>query len=176
MPSPERHIQVHGRYLHPLFKFSLPSNLTTLEFHSLLPISLSPQRPAFTFPALLNWLTRLCANLDRQNDPAHPFHKHPYKLRSLDIQVVDWFWRDVPGKEDKLGFMKLQAEITTDKYLHEGGEEKSDWLPGAVFLRGGSVAILVSPNTHYDGRRELIYIRSSSNPPTQQMTTKNTSF
>lgn len=146
--------QVHDRRLSPPVKFSLPSNLSTLDFNSLLPISLSGQRPAFTFPALHNWLIRLYANLDRQNDPVHPFHKHPYKLRSLDIQAVDWFWRNKPGKEDKLGFIKLQAEITTEKYMHEGEEkEKSDWLPGAVFLRGGSVGILVSihyPDTHYD--------------------------
>lgn len=50
----------------------------------------------------------------------------------------------MPGKEDKLGFMKIQAKIETDKYVHEGEEkERADWLPGAVFLRGGSVAILV---------------------------------
>ncbi|KAH3942422.1 hypothetical protein HBI56_175970 [Parastagonospora nodorum] len=164
MPSSERHIQVHDRYSHPLFKFSLPSNLTTLEFHSLLPNSLSPQRPAFTFPALLNWLTRLCANLDRQNEPAHPFHKHPYKLRSLDIQAVDWFWRDMPGKEDKLGFMKLQAEVTTDVYVHEGEEkERSDWLPGAVFLRGGSVGILIvvqpSDATNDDEKHVILTIQ-----------------
>lgn len=41
--------------------------------------------------------------------------------------------------------MKIQARIETDPYVHDGeNEARADWLPGAVFLRGGSVAILVS--------------------------------
>jgi ADP-sugar diphosphatase len=53
----------------------------------------------------------------------------------------------MPGKENKLGFMKLQAKIETDAYVHDGeNEARADWLPGAVFLRGGSVAIMVSIN------------------------------
>jgi ADP-sugar diphosphatase len=140
--------QVHNYSLEPAITVYLPHNLSHAEFHSLLPISLSAQRPAFTFPALHNWLTRLYSNLLLQDDPAHPFHKRPYRLRALDIQAVDWFWRNIPNKEDKLGFMKLQATVTTDPYVHEGDKgEKRDGLPGAVFLRGGSVGILVSIQT-----------------------------
>ncbi|OAK97161.1 hypothetical protein IQ06DRAFT_228696 [Phaeosphaeriaceae sp. SRC1lsM3a] len=130
-----------GRLKHTVPVY-LPPTLSTLDFNALLPISASP--PSFTFPALEHWLTRLFQNFQLQEDESHPYHKHPFRLRELDIQAVDWFWRDVPGKEDKLGFMKIQAKIETDKYVHEGEEkERADWLPGAVFLRGGSVAILV---------------------------------
>jgi ADP-sugar diphosphatase len=123
---------------------SLPANLTTEEFAKLLP-GVRQYTPAYGFPALKNWFWRLYQNLQLQDDETHPFNKHPYKLRKLEIQAVDWFWRDRPDQEDKLGFMKLQAKIETDPYLHEGeAEERADWLPGAVFLRGGSVAILVS--------------------------------
>jgi hypothetical protein len=147
--------QLNDRRLDPVVEISLPPTLTSSELDSLLPSSHSGQQPAFTFPALHNWLTRLIANLEQQKDPAHPFHKYPYKLRSLDIQAVDWFWRGKPGIEDKLGYMKLQADITTDAYVHgEGEEATSDWLPGAVFLRGGSVGILASPNTYYDRLNE----------------------
>ena len=107
--------------------------------------SSSEPKAAFTFPALDNWLSKLLHNFDLQQNEAHPFHKHPYKLRMLEIQAVDWFWRNRPGYEDKLGFMKIQSTIETDPYLH-GGEDnpRADWIPGAIFLRGGSVAVLVS--------------------------------
>lgn len=148
MPSDDRPsfrlFQIRTQKINPSIPVYLPHNLTTLDLAALLPVSPAP--PAYTFPALENWITRLLQNFALQeSDPSHPFHKHPYKLRELDIQAVDWFWRDVPGKEDKLGFMKIQAKIETDPYVHEGEEkERADWLPGAVFLRGGSVAMLVS--------------------------------
>jgi ADP-sugar diphosphatase len=134
----------HGHLGFNSITVHLPSNLSPYEFSSLVPAPLSSQPPAFTFPALNNWLNTLYSNLALQDDPSHPFHKHPYKLKALDIQAVDWFWRNVPGKEDKLGFMKVQATIVTEAYVHDSEEKKrSGWLPGAVFLRGGSVAILV---------------------------------
>jgi ADP-sugar diphosphatase len=141
----------NSEQLHPSIPVYLPHNLTEDEFSRLLPSlgGIAPQNPdpAFTFPALSNWLSRLFKNFKLQDDESHPFHKHPYKLRELDVQSVDWFWRNRPGMEDKLGFMKIQAKIETDPYLHEGtGKEEFDWIPGAVFLRGGSVAILVSSN------------------------------
>ena len=127
----------------PPLPVSLPSTLTPTEFHALLTSPVNP-KAAFTFPALDNWLSALLHNFTLQQDPSHPFHLHPYKLRALDIQAVDWFRRNTPGSEDKLGFMKLQARIETDPYVHEGEEkERADWTPGAVFLRGGSVAVLV---------------------------------
>jgi hypothetical protein len=134
----------NGRELHPQIPVNLPLTLTAPEFLSLFS---SPTHPnsAYTFPALQNWFARTLANFALQDDGAHPFHKHPYKMRELDVQAVDWFWRGRAGSEDKLGFMKIQARIETDAYIHDGEEKaRADWLPGALFLRGGSVAVLVS--------------------------------
>ncbi|KAJ4346022.1 hypothetical protein N0V95_005755 [Ascochyta clinopodiicola] len=129
--------------LGPPVQVLLPSTLTAAEFDKLL-ISPSNTKAAFTFPALDNWLEKLLQNFKLQQNEAHPFHKHPYKLHSIEVQAVDWFWRGRPGHEDKLGFMKIQARIETGSYIHEGEDKaRADWIPGAVFLRGGSVAVLI---------------------------------
>jgi ADP-sugar diphosphatase len=118
----------------------LPKNLTPEQLFKLLPES-DDVEPAYTFPALDRWLTRLLKNFKLQEDKNHPFHAHPYKLRDLEIEAVNW-WK--VGGEDKLGFMKIQATIATDSYMHQDDQKKkADWTPGAVFLRGGSVAMLV---------------------------------
>ncbi|KAF2819382.1 hypothetical protein CC86DRAFT_472187 [Ophiobolus disseminans] len=115
----------------------LPDTLAASQLNLLLPDDISSD-PAFTFPALQHWLSRSLKNLARQQNARHPHHKIPYSLRAIDIQAVDWFTKT------KLGFMKIQAKLETDPYVHEGEKEaKVDWLPGAVFLRGGSVAMLI---------------------------------
>jgi hypothetical protein len=163
--NPSLHLsRIKGYQLKSLIPVYLPHNLTESEFLSLVPTSSS--NPAYTFPALQHWLTKLFQNFALQENTSHPYHKHPYKLRELDVQAVDWFWRNVLGKEDKLGFMKIQAKIENDPYVHDGEKnERADWLPGAVFLRGGSVAILVSdplmtPSQMQDS------LKHSDHPPT----------
>jgi ADP-sugar diphosphatase len=134
----------NGHNLDPEIPVYLPPNLTAPEFLALFSSPEQPN-PAYTFPALQNWFTRTLANFALQDDKAHPFHKHPYKLREIDVQAVDWFWRNRASHEDKLGFMKVQTRIETDAYVHAGEEKpRADWIPGAIFLRGGSVAVLVS--------------------------------
>src|SRR5690606_7003084 len=66
-------------------------------------------------------------SLSLQSDPSHPFNTDPYALRSITVQSHDRFG-------SKIGFLKLSASIT-----NSAGER----LPGAVFLRGPSVAMLV---------------------------------
>ena len=80
-----------------------------------------------SFPAFQTWLSTLQHSLSLQKQPSHTFHSAPYILRKIDIQSVDWF-----GK--RLGFVKLKAEVTNDN---------GEYLPGSVFLRGGSVAMMV---------------------------------
>ena len=82
-----------------------------------------------SFPAFKNWISTLehSLSLQEQNEN-HTFHASPYKLRKIDIQSVDFFG------SGKLGFVKLKAEVSNDK-----GEK----LPGSVFLRGGSVGMMV---------------------------------
>ena len=82
------------------------------------------------FPAFKIWLSTLQHSLRRQENASHEFHKNPYVLRKVDIQSADFF------KGGRLGFLKLKADVS-----NRDGES----LPGSVFLRGGSVGMLVSP-------------------------------
>jgi ADP-sugar diphosphatase len=76
------------------------------------------------------WLSTLQHSLALQSsDPSHAFHKDPYELKKIEVQAVDFF-----GGE-RIGFVKLKAEIK-----NSNGEK----LPGSVFLRGGSIGIIVS--------------------------------
>lgn len=79
--------------------------------------------------------------LQKSNDK-HPFHEHPYSLRSIEVQSVDRF----PPKNN-IGFIKLNARIERDEMPDD---KKPDTrpkipktLPGIAFLRGGSVAMLM---------------------------------
>ncbi|KAF1834938.1 hypothetical protein BDW02DRAFT_568624 [Decorospora gaudefroyi] len=148
LPTPRQPSLILKQYnttLTPPVPVYLPHNLTTQEFLSLLPDpDTTDSTPAYTFPALRNWLTKLLKTLSLQQHVNHPFYAHPYRLRQLDIEAADWFVRNAPGMDDRLGFMKIQSTIETDAYLHDGEQKaRPDWVPGAVFLRGGSVGILI---------------------------------
>jgi len=96
-----------------------------------IPVRLPPnlsQEQLLSFPAFRSWLSTLQESLQLQQEPSHPLHEAPYKLRSIEVQSCDYF-----GGQ-RLGFIKLKAEVTNDR-----GES----LPGAVFMRGGSVAMLL---------------------------------
>lgn len=81
------------------------------------------------FPAFNVWFSTLQRSLERQQNPSHEFHKDPYVLRKIDIQAVDFFGGG------RLGFVKFKANVSNSR---------GEGLPGSVFLRGGSVAMLVS--------------------------------
>lgn len=82
-----------------------------------------------TFPAFKTWLGTLNRSLALQHSSeSHPFHAAPYVLRSVEIQAVDFFSSQKPG------FLKLKATVTNDAGEH---------LAGSVFMRGGSVAMLI---------------------------------
>ncbi|RDW66705.1 hypothetical protein BP5796_09454 [Coleophoma crateriformis] len=75
------------------------------------------------------WIRTLQRNLQTQTlDPSHEFHKSPYRLQKITIQSIDRFGGG------RLGFVKLQAEVQN---------REGESLPGAVFLRGPSVGMLV---------------------------------
>jgi len=78
------------------------------------------------------WVSKLDSSLKLQGDPSHPFHKDPYKLRSIEVQAYDKFWKS--ETHYNVGFFKLNAEVSNS----EGKP-----LPGIVFLRGPAVAMLV---------------------------------
>ncbi|KAK0628242.1 hypothetical protein B0T17DRAFT_588437 [Bombardia bombarda] len=76
-----------------------------------------------------SWISTLQHSLHLQTQNAsHPFHSDPYVLRSVTVQAYDLFG------EKRVGFLKLVSDVSN------GAGEK---LPGAVFLRGPSVAMLV---------------------------------
>ncbi|KAF2767192.1 hypothetical protein EJ03DRAFT_158961 [Teratosphaeria nubilosa] len=108
--------------------FELPDTNPSCPVH--LTNDLEPDQ-LLSFHAFKTWSTTLRHSLSLQHNPRHEFHKAPYKLRSIKIQSVDWFGS---GDKKRLGFIKLQAEVTND----EGA-----YLPGAVFMRGGSIAMLL---------------------------------
>lgn len=108
--------------------FSLPNSDPPCTIHLTQDLS---QDQLLTFPAFKTWSHTLLHSLSLQSKASHEFNKSPYKLRSINIQSVDWFGS---GEKKRLGFIKLQAEITND----EGA-----YLPGAVFMRGGSIAMLL---------------------------------
>ncbi|RMZ75822.1 hypothetical protein DV737_g5124, partial [Chaetothyriales sp. CBS 132003] len=92
-------------------------------------------RDLLAFRPFTDWLATLSNSFALQStNPAHPFHSSPYRLHSINIQTVDFF-RPGPGAtRPRIGFLKLQADISNSK--HEN-------LPGGVFMRGGSVAMLI---------------------------------
>ena len=85
------------------------------------------------FTAFHDWITVLQKSLQRQHDPKadHTFANDPYFLRWINIEAFNDF-----GTKEKpnLLFMKIFAQVTTDH---------GEYLPGVVFLRGGSVAVLM---------------------------------
>jgi ADP-sugar diphosphatase len=79
------------------------------------------------FKAFNEWSKALRSSLDKQKHHDHPFHAAPYQLRQVTIQSFD-------KARGRILFVKLFALIQNDK---------KETLPGVVFLRGGSVAILM---------------------------------
>ncbi|KAI0458092.1 hypothetical protein F5B21DRAFT_500740 [Xylaria acuta] len=107
--------------------------MTTITLKSpaisvLLPEGFSEEQ-LLSFSPFNSWLKTLTTSLSLQHsNPKHPFHDDPYALRSITVQSYDiWGGR-------RVGFLKLQTEVT-----NSAGES----LPGAVFLRGPSVGMLV---------------------------------
>lgn len=93
----------------------LPTNLTIDQLTTWLPFS--------------NWLKTFRQSLALQSDEHHPFHKtqERYSLKSIEVMAVDWW-----GK--RIGFLMMKTVVQN---------EIGEWLAGSVFLRGGSVAILM---------------------------------
>jgi hypothetical protein len=121
----------HGPFLsaNPPVSRNMSFNLDFLS--SVVPVVLTEEiseDQLLKFPAFKIWIATLESSLARQTEPGHPFHDDPYILRSITIQSVDYF------SPTRIGFIKLSAVV-------RNGENET--LPGIVFLRGGSVAILM---------------------------------
>lgn len=77
-----------------------------------------------------NWITTLTHSLALQSDASHPDHKDPYKLHDITIESYTRF-----GNK-RIGFLKLTANISK-------ANTPNVTLPGTIFLRGPSVAMLI---------------------------------
>ncbi|KAL1634274.1 hypothetical protein SLS58_010747 [Diplodia intermedia] len=77
--------------------------------------------------AFTDWCKTLKKSLDQQNEENHDFHKSPYTLKAIKIESVNFFGA-------RIGFLKFEATISN---------ASKSVLPGVVFLRGGSVAVLM---------------------------------
>ena len=112
-------------YRATMSSFDLPNSNPTVLVK--LPPEVSKDQ-LLSFPAFKTWIRTLQRSLSLQKNILHAFHDTPYKLRGIDVQAVDFFGGG------RLGFVKLKAEVSNDN-----GEK----LPGSVFLRGGSVCMMV---------------------------------
>ncbi|KAM0326191.1 hypothetical protein ACHAQA_006788 [Verticillium albo-atrum] len=104
----------------------------TLKDHDIpvtLPSGLSEEQ-LLAFRPFNAWVSTLTSSLALQSrTPSHPFHAAPYRLTSITVQAFDLF-----GPR-RVGFLKAVAAVA-----NAAGES----LPAAVFLRGPSVAMLVT--------------------------------
>ncbi|BCR85931.1 putative NUDIX family hydrolase [Aspergillus chevalieri] len=125
----------------------------TIPNHSNLTVTTIPglsQDDLLQFPAFKIWLSTVQRSLERQQNHKHEFHKDPYVLRKIDIQSVDRF------KGGRLGFVKFRADVSNSK---------GEGLPGSVFLRGGSVGMLLIlqpndvPPSNEDEKRAIVTIQ-----------------
>jgi ADP-sugar diphosphatase len=107
--------------------FALSSKTPFPGVNVTLPSDLSSEQ-LLSFRPFNQWLDSLAKSLSLQQQATHPFNDEPYKLRDIEVQSVDFF------SESRLGFVKLRATVQNDN-----GEK----LPGSVFMRGGSVAMLI---------------------------------
>jgi len=91
-----------------------------------------------TYEPFIEWVKQLRASLELQHkevedlEKRHPFHDDPYQLESIHIQAVDFFG-------PRIGFLKYKAVIRNQR----GNKGKPMELPGSIFMRGGSVGMLM---------------------------------
>ena len=113
--------------------FHLPSTSPSVPVHipsESLHTATASESELLNFPAFKTWLATLQRSLSlQQSQSNHEFHNDAYVLRNITIQCVDRFGGG------RIGFIKLKAEIS-----NSSGES----LPGSVFLRGGSIAMLIT--------------------------------
>ena len=115
------------------------------------PIHLTPdlsQDQLLLFPAFKMWISTLQHSLSLQKNKDHTFNSSPYHLREIDIQSVDFF------RGGRIGFIKLKAEVSNDN-----GEK----LPGSVFLRGGSVGMMVYFSFSYSDAPQRLLLPTTIN-------------
>lgn len=79
------------------------------------------------FRPFVDWKAALKVSIEEQKHHDHPFNEAPYNLKHIRVDSFD------RGRE-RLLFVKIFAQIEN---------KKGETLPGVVFLRGGSVTVLM---------------------------------
>ncbi|RMZ91418.1 hypothetical protein DV736_g1334, partial [Chaetothyriales sp. CBS 134916] len=95
------------------------------------------------FRPFTDWLATLSKSLALQSsNPAHPFHSSPYRLHSINIQAVDFFHPLSGATRPRLGFLKLQADISNTKHENLPGTGSLAFveLPAGMIDDAGSFA------------------------------------
>ncbi|KIW11886.1 hypothetical protein PV08_09159 [Exophiala spinifera] len=97
------------------------------------------------------WLESLRQSLRLQSEEHHPFNaeKERYTLRRINVQSVDYFG-------SRIGFMKMETVVENDS---DGRP-----LPGIVFLRGGSVAVLIILRPESEDENDERYVVLTQQP------------
>lgn len=96
------------------------------------------KRLLLAYEPFVEWVEQLKISLDLQtkgdgnSGERHPFHDDPYELKSIHIQAVDFFG-------PRIGFLKYKAIIQNKR----GNKGEPMQLPGSIFMRGGSVGMLM---------------------------------
>src|SRR5579871_4032345 len=85
-----------------------------------------------SFKAFADWLNALTENLALQHHSSHTFHSDPWILHEVKIHHVAKFG------PSRIGFMTIEAIMRKSS-----DPEKPTSLDRVVFLRGGSVAVLM---------------------------------
>ncbi|KAK5451378.1 hypothetical protein LTS15_008142 [Exophiala xenobiotica] len=102
---------------YPKVQVKIPANVTREQLLSFIPFK--------------NWLETLQESMKLQSkEEEHPFHtiEERYTLRQIDVHAVEYFG-------SRIGFVLMETIVQN--------EADSRPLAGIVFLRGGSVAILM---------------------------------
>lgn len=120
---------IHGRLSSTMSRFALPGG-SEMCYVNTEGVDVS-QEQLLAFPPFKTWSNTVLRSLSLQNNPEHEFHKKPYRLREITIQSVDWFGS---GANKRLGFVKFTTNVRNDN---------GETLPGVVFMRGGSIAMLL---------------------------------
>lgn len=85
------------------------------------------------FPGFDTWQKTLKSSLKKQKFSDHEFNRNPYDLKAVEIQSYDFTW-DPKTKSHRLLFIKLNTRVENPR---------GEIIPAVVFLRGGSVAVLI---------------------------------
>lgn len=118
---------------------SIPDNITQDEL--------------MRFPPFKNWLATLQQSFALQTNTSHIFHdtNERFFLHEVTIQVVDWF-----NRTRLTGFLKMQTVVKNTN---------NEKLPGIVFMRGGSVAILMIVRSTSDPSERLVIMTQQPRIP-----------